>query len=399
MPWIVLHSGALDTRPVVGAPGAPEFTRLEVNAASLGNDTFRLLFTRNLEAPVLAPLAGFKAGTGKVEISADGASYSTLDLTSATGAITSNYIDVTLGGSRTNISKGHSFRISYDSTQGDLRNISDSTAVATYSNSTMFTNNSTIDVLSDIYNGGDGWYDFTEAASTTRLDDAGQNGLSDVNGVGVVTPGVDGTNNSADFDGVNDYLISAGGVYTVPADGKFTIFAYFKMDTLPSVFGNGDAYFVNRWNNNNTRDWLFQVVSTDSDKVYMAGQNSDDQGFRQVFGNTGTITVGKWYGAFGVFDPDDTTNPIKGYIKDITTPGAFTVEGSNYVAPASGDAQCKSVGNSQSLQVGRAANVTAQKGFDGQVGQLVMWERALTQAECTAIVEAFGKPPFFPDTI
>ncbi len=401
MTWVVVNSGPYDFRPSIGSPGAPELLRLTVNKASAGDDTFTLEFSRNIEAPVLDALAGFTAGTGAIEIRKSGGAYSTLDFTGASKVITNNEMQVTLAGARTKMSRGHEFRVSYDAAQGDLRNPTGSTAVATFSNNTTFTNLSTINVLSDMEELGDGWYDFSEASGTTRQADSGTvaYNLGDISTVGVQT-GPNGTTNAADFTGSNYLIQSTGSIYTVPADGKFTICVYNWRDVAPSVVSNGDSHLVNKWSTSNTRSWsiLSPETGTNTDMIVAQGQNSADQTFRQEYKNEGTLTLATWYAIFAVYDPDDS-NPIKGYIQPNNTPASFTIEGSNYVAPASGDPQCKSVAGAQSLQVGRLASSASALGTDGRIGFLCKWDRALTENECRAIAEGFAFPPFFPTTV
>lgn len=372
--------------------GAPTFQTLIVNNMGRGNNTFDVNLSRNVESPGADPSLGWT-----IEISPDNVTWSTLDLTGATVTITDNMVKFTLAGNRTTIDATHNFRTSYSSVTGDIRNVNGGTDLATFGPDTTFANNSSSDLVSDI----EDWYQFSEGSGTTRSAEINGSGydLADVNTVGVRT-GASGAGNALDFTGTN-YLFK-NGIFDAPADGKFSIAFYYIQDVLPSVEGSGDAYPLHRWRTTNDRVYAF-VIPDDTaapqqiDTPYIAGQNSSNSAFTQHFKNRGAFTNATWYAVVMVFDPDASI-PVIGYTQQINTPGDFTTEDDNYVAPASGDPQCKVTAGNTDFIVGDFKESAPNSGVNGGLDNVIKWDRALTSTEAAAFAEYIGTPPFLPDT-
>lgn len=371
---------------VSATSGTPAYAGLTVNPSSLGNDVLSLDCGVSIESPGNDPLNGWTIEIG------DGTSYATMDLSTAVVSINDDSIQVSLSGfTRGTIHGGHVFRVSYSG--GDIRNPVTLDSLPDFSNDVTYTNNSTIDLISDIEN----WYKFEESAGATRLpeiSDVNYN-LSDNGTVGIRT-GASGSGNAADFSGTNYLITSLSGVFDPTVGGVMTIAFYMYLDALPSVVGS-DAYPVNKWRNTNNRSWTMIIPSTGpyTDTLIARGHNASDEVFSQIALNRGVLQTGVWYCVVAVFDPAAAV-PVVIYTGKLNMPGDFVVDDDNYIAPGSGDPQAQQIFGAASFTVGKFAQVAAQAGFDGAIDTPIFWNRALTEPESRDLAAAYGEPSFYP---
>ena len=290
----VIRGGGGTGEVTVGYVGA------HINRSSAGNGILDLQFD--------GAVTGSDLETGfTVECRAPNESYVTLDSSAYTSTIVdTNYIRYTLTGTVDTFQGSHELRVS-KAAGGD-------TNVATFSNDTTLTNNSTLDLVEIQV---EGWR--KEELSGTRLAQINGNDLSDTN---TVTRNTGRIGFAAQYTSSNtEYFTAASSATLQAGDIHFCAWAWCYPD---SVGTNG---VLGKFATGNDREWLLDIEA--SRYTFAISTDGLDSNIVKLAANShGLPGTGAWDLAIIWHDPDANTLNIQindGTVDSVSHSGGINV--------------------------------------------------------------------------
>lgn len=212
------------------------------------------------------------------------------------------------------------------------------------------------------------WYDFSDASTLTI--DTGITSVTDKSGNGLTASEAIGANqpllvsnarngrSAADFDGSNDKLTTA----SITAD--LTLFTSFVVCRPDSP---GGANLGRIWTRNDVSRSI-GMLSTNALRTWLGASITADTAASSLPNGSWAYVRGRWDGAAAA-------NSI-----------SVAVNGTEATGPASGFGTPASVANT-ALCIGNRSSDGA-RGFDGLIGEVLIYSRALTAAEITSVENA-----------
>lgn len=212
------------------------------------------------------------------------------------------------------------------------------------------------------------WYDFSDSSTLTL--DTGITSVSDKSGNGLTATESTGANqpllvasarnglSAADFDGSNDKLTTASIADNLT---QFTGFVVCRPDS------SGGAGLGRIWTRNDVARSM-GINSVNAFRTWVGASVTVDTANSSFPNGSWAYVRGRWNG-------DANTNGISSAVNGVTTTGANSVVGA--AASVANTALC--LGNRSS---------DGARGFDGLVGEILLYSRALTTDEISLVETA-----------
>jgi len=211
---------------------------------------------------------------------------------------------------------------------------------------------------------------FDETSGTTALDSSGNGNTGTlVNGPSWTAGKV---NNALNFDGVNDY-VNAGSPSSLNDMPAKTIVAWIK----PISFGGGGYGRIFDKNQSGTNQG-WNLFFPGSANLRFSQYFSITNGYWDSAQNS--IVLNTWQHVAVVYDRASASNVPKFYVNG----NLLTISNSNYQSP-SGSASSDA---SQPLTIG--GRTAGDRSFNGNIDEVYVYNRALTQAEIQSLYNAGG---------